>query len=83
MTTLAPVVDAVADVKAFGLFAYRGALWSIYVRESGEVPCADGFVRWVKANEPDILRVLKEPALNAVANALAHETARGHRSATS
>jgi hypothetical protein len=37
MSTIAPVVDAVADVKAFGLFAYRGALWSIYVRESGEL----------------------------------------------
>ena len=57
--------------------------WQAYVRESDEVPCAAGFVRWVKANEPDILRVLKEPALNAVANALAHETARGNRSATS
>jgi len=57
--------------------------WQAYVRESNEVPSADGFVRWVKANEPDILRVLKEPALNAVANALVHERARDRRSATS
>jgi len=35
MTTLAPVIDAIADVKGFSLFVYAGVLWSIYVRENG------------------------------------------------
>ena len=37
MTTLAPVLDLVGDVKGVSLFRYGGALWAVYLRESGEM----------------------------------------------
>lgn len=59
--------------------------WQAYVAETGERPTAEGFVQWVKASAPDVLRVLNESVLVAVAEQLLQSQAgsRSRRSGTS
>lgn len=70
MSTLAPVVDAVADVKAFGLFAYLGVLWSIYVRENGALEIHRSGDAVSKHTSIDVPFVKRQPTATVIGNEL-------------